>query len=58
MYVWPFKRNVGVTYASFAGLCILATSLVGIFKYAQIHFNWTYFDNRRRNNLNIFGANS
>ena len=27
---------IGVTYASFAGLCILATSLVGIFKYAQI----------------------
>ena len=27
---------IGVTYASFAGLCILATSLVGIFKFAQI----------------------
>ena len=27
---------IGVTYASFAGLCILATSLVGIFKYVQI----------------------
>jgi small multidrug resistance pump len=27
---------IGVTYASFAGLCILATSLVGIYKYAQI----------------------
>ena len=27
---------VGVTYASFAGLCILATALVGIFKFAQI----------------------
>ena len=27
---------IGVTYASFAGLCILATSLVGIFKFTQI----------------------
>lgn len=27
---------IGVTYASFAGLCILATSLVGILKFAQI----------------------
>jgi small multidrug resistance pump len=27
---------IGVTYASFAGLCILATSLVGVFKFAQI----------------------
>ena len=27
---------IGVTYASFAGLCILATSLVGIFKFSQI----------------------
>ena len=27
---------IGVTYASFAGLCILATSLVGIFKFAQV----------------------
>ena len=27
---------IGVTYASFAGLCILATALVGIFKFAQI----------------------
>ncbi len=27
---------VGITYASFAGLCILATSLVGIFKFNQV----------------------
>jgi small multidrug resistance pump len=27
---------VGVTYASFAGLCIVATSLVGIIKFNQI----------------------
>ena len=27
---------VGITYASFAGLCIIATVLVGIFKFKQI----------------------
>jgi len=27
---------IGVTYASFAGLCIIATTLVGIIKYNQI----------------------
>ena len=27
---------VGVTYASFAGLCIIATTLVGIYKFNQI----------------------
>tara|TARA_B100000900_G_C20057239_1_gene504445 strand:+ start:108 stop:443 length:336 start_codon:yes stop_codon:yes gene_type:complete len=27
---------VGITYASFAGLCIVATSLVGIYKFNQI----------------------
>ena len=27
---------VGITYASFAGLCILATSLVGFLKFNQI----------------------
>ena len=27
---------VGITYASFAGLCIVATSIVGIFKFNQI----------------------
>ena len=27
---------IGITYASFAGLCIIATVLVGIFKFNQI----------------------
>ena len=27
---------VGITYASFAGLCIIATLLVGVFKFNQI----------------------
>ena len=27
---------VGITYASFAGLCIVATSIVGIFKFNQM----------------------
>jgi len=27
---------VGITYASFAGLCIVATTLVGFFKFNQI----------------------
>ena len=27
---------VGVTYASFAGLCIIATTLVGIYKFNQL----------------------
>ena len=27
---------VGVTYASFAGLCIIATSFVGIYKFNQM----------------------
>tara|TARA_B100001057_G_scaffold332529_1_gene332955 strand:+ start:259 stop:582 length:324 start_codon:yes stop_codon:yes gene_type:complete len=27
---------VGVTYASFAGLCIIATTLVGIYKFGQM----------------------
>ena len=27
---------VGVTYASFAGLCIIATTVVGIYKFKQI----------------------
>ena len=27
---------VGVTYASFAGLCIIATTMVGIYKFNQI----------------------
>ena len=28
--------TVGITYASFAGLCIIATSLVGIYKFNQM----------------------
>ena len=27
---------VGITYASFAGLCIIATTVVGVFKFNQI----------------------
>ena len=27
---------VGVTYASFAGLCIIATTIVGVYKFNQI----------------------
>ena len=27
---------VGITYASFAGLCIIATTLVGMYKFNQI----------------------
>ena len=27
---------VGVTYASFAGLCVVATILIGIFKFNQM----------------------
>ena len=27
---------MGITYASFAGLCILATAAVGVYKYGQI----------------------
>ena len=27
---------VGITYASFAGLCIIATSVVGIYKFNQM----------------------
>ena len=27
---------IGITYASFAGLCIVATTLVGVYKFKQI----------------------
>ena len=27
---------VGITYASFAGLCIIATSIVGVYKFNQV----------------------
>ena len=33
---------VGITYASFAGLCIIATVLVGIFKFNQTPNLYTY----------------
>ena len=32
---------VGITYASFAGLCIVATVLVGFFKFNQIPYLYT-----------------
>tara|TARA_Y100000389_G_C17151139_1_gene359665 strand:+ start:227 stop:562 length:336 start_codon:yes stop_codon:yes gene_type:complete len=32
---------VGITYASFAGLCIVATTLVGIYKFNQIPDTFT-----------------
>ena len=28
--------HVGITYASFAGLCIIATTIVGVYKFKQI----------------------
>tara|TARA_B100001057_G_C22670317_1_gene879582 strand:+ start:468 stop:803 length:336 start_codon:yes stop_codon:yes gene_type:complete len=34
---------VGVTYASFAGLCIIATTLVGIYKFSQMPDLYTIF---------------
>ena len=34
---------VGITYASFAGLCIIATVLVGIIKFNQIPNLYTIF---------------
>ena len=33
---------VGITYASFAGLCIIATVLVGVFKFNQTPNLYTY----------------
>jgi len=32
---------VGITYASFAGLCIVATVLVGVFKFNQLPNQYT-----------------
>ena len=32
---------VGITYASFAGLCIIATTLVGIYKFNQMPDTFT-----------------
>ena len=34
---------VGVTYASFAGLCIIATTFVGIYKFNQMPDLYTIF---------------
>ena len=34
---------VGITYASFAGLCIIATTLVGIYKFNQTPDFFTIF---------------
>ena len=38
MHFQMVMKNIpmGITYASFAGLCILATSVVGVIKYGQI----------------------
>ena len=39
MYALSFVMKtipVGITYASFAGLCIIATTVVGVFKFDQI----------------------
>jgi len=33
---------VGITYASFAGLCIIATSIVGIIKFQQVPNFYTW----------------
>ena len=33
---------VGITYASFAGLCIIATSIVGVVKFNQIPDLYTF----------------
>ena len=34
---------VGITYASFAGLCIIATTIVGIYKFNQMADLYTIF---------------
>ena len=34
---------VGITYASFAGLCIVATTIVGIYKFNQMPDLYTIF---------------
>tara|TARA_B100000427_G_C15261591_1_gene486776 strand:- start:327 stop:659 length:333 start_codon:yes stop_codon:yes gene_type:complete len=33
---------VGITYASFAGLCIIATSIVGVIKFQQVPNFYTF----------------
>ena len=32
---------VGITYASFAGLCIIATTIVGVYKFNQMPYIYT-----------------
>ena len=34
---------VGITYASFAGLCIVATTLIGVYKFNQMPDLYTIF---------------
>ena len=34
---------VGITYASFAGLCIIATTIVGVYKFNQMPDLYTIF---------------
>tara|TARA_B100000029_G_C17340217_1_gene874997 strand:+ start:581 stop:916 length:336 start_codon:yes stop_codon:yes gene_type:complete len=34
---------VGITYASFAGLCVIATTIVGIYKFNQMPDLYTIF---------------
>ncbi len=34
---------VGITYASFAGLCIIATTIVGVYKFNQMPDVYTIF---------------
>ena len=34
---------VGITYASFAGLCIVATTLIGVYKFNQVPDLYTIF---------------
>ena len=34
---------VGITYASFAGLCIVATTLIGVYKFSQVPDLYTIF---------------
>ena len=39
MFTWSSVMKtipVGITYASFAGLCIIATTVVGIYKFNQM----------------------
>ena len=40
--------SVGYTYSTFAGLCIIATTILGILRFKfngliYMHFDWTFF---------------